>query len=683
MSSPHELIERALATHGDALFRVALLYGDDRGAEVLLRALVTDLIAAPPAAPPDEADMVARLSAVTRADAAKRAGRRGAAPRPPASLPPIYCGLFTLPADQRLALGLNLLLGYDLARLARVTAADEPAARAGLLAAMRAAAPAAGVALTDRTDDDSCLAVREALADPAGRLRHTPAIRGHLAGCAQCRAFDQAWGELSQAVETALRTALRDRSLPAPLEARLLAMARPARRFGPRLRVVLPPLAVLLLIAALVLPGITRRSVTVEDREAAAPVNPQTLIGRALDAQARPPDGDGPIWHAHYQTFWYFDNHTLAPLRADIWLDRSNPARHRLQITHANGGAPYELQIGNGTDRLSYALNALYAHALYGSLAEPATPDRPALISAAADAPAQSRALAERISYGIWDIPPFYLRQAQAAPDLRVLGRQRDGGHTVQILSFSGTSPMGRPADAPDATAERVTVLLALDTADGRMRSASELSGPAGGTQTSRVTWKLIDEQSINSSSAAGSPFDPGQAWNGQGKFPEALSHSIVDPAVPLIPMTSLGDPARLLLDPSVAFWVPATPPAGADRALLIWPPTAYQGQNVPPALVYLGRDRRLIMQFSNFSQIDPGEPLMIGPWSALLEPGRARSYRATLARQDSGGADPSAHILLEAYGFSRAELLAVIESLRPLDAELLSAQGRLFARPT
>ncbi|MEI7770476.1 MAG: anti-sigma factor, partial [Chloroflexales bacterium] len=391
----------------------------------------------------------------------------------------------------------------------------------------------------------------------------------------------------------------------------------------------------------------------------------------------RPADG-GPIWNARYQTLWYFDNDTLAPLRADIWLDRTNPARHRLQISHADGGAPYELQLGNGTDRLSYALNAQYAPVLYGSLPVSVALSQPALISAAADAPAQSRALAERISYGVWGVPLFYLRQAQAAQDLRVLGRQRDGGHTVQILSFSGVSPMGHPADAPGATAERVTVLLALDTADGRLRSASELAGPAGGAQTSRVTWKLIDEQSFSSRSDAGAPFDVDQAWNGQGTFPEALSHSIADPAVPLIPTASLGDPARLLATQPIPLWAPATPPAGVDRAMLVWRPSP----DLPPDIIYLGPDRRLIMQFNNFSQIAAVEPLTIGLWSALLEPGRARGYRATLARQDSGGADPSASILIEAYGFSRAEFVAVIKSLRPLDADLLSAQDRLFIQP-
>ncbi len=687
MASPHELIERALSIHGNAAFRAALLLsGDAQGAEALLRALVADLLAAPPAAPPDEADLLARLLSAARAAASARAPRRREAARPPAALPPLYRSLFSLPPDQRLALGLHLFQGYDVARLARVTGADDAAARAGLLAAMRTVAPGAGISLTDRTSGDHCAAVRDALVDPAGRLRHAPAIRGHLASCAHCRAFDQAWGELSQAIEMALRAALRDRGLPAPLEARLLALARPSRRFGPGLRFALPPLAVLLIVAALVLPGVTRRSVTVVNREDAGPVDPQALISRALDIHTLPPEGAGPIWHISYQTFWYFDNNTVAPLRADLWRDRTNPARHRLQIAHAAGGAPYELQLGNGTDRLYYALDNLYARSLYGSLPVGTTQDQPALISEAAKPSAQSAALAGRITYGVWDIPPFYLRQAQASSDLRVLGRQRDGDHTVQILSFSGVSPMGHPADAPGATAERVTVLLALDIDNGRLRSATELAGPAGGAQTSRVTWKLISEETFGSSDEAGSPFDIGRAWNGIGEFPAAGGYRSADPAVPLISAASLGEPAMLLLFGQPEVWVPAAPPPGVDRALLIWSPTSLNNLGAPQALVYLGADRRLILRFNAASQIGAAEEITLDSWQALLEPGRARSYRAVLQRLAAAGpsdaASQSSPMLLDAYGFSRAELVSVIESLRPFDAETLISQDSIFVRP-
>jgi hypothetical protein len=108
----------------------------------------------------------------------------------------------------------------------------------------------------------------------------------------------------------------------------------------------------------------------------------------------------------------------------------------------------------------------------------------------------------------------------------------------------------------------------------------------------------------------------------------------------------------------------------------------------VPQALVYLGPDRRLIMRFNTAGRIDATEQLTIGPWSALLEPGRARGYRATLQHRAAPG-DPAAPaaslstpILVEAYGFSRAELVAAIASLRIFDLEALSVQNGIFIHP-
>src|SRR5690606_842660 len=106
-------------------------------------------------------------------------------------------------------IGLHLLLGYDSAHLARALGLDEAGARGALTEAVRALGPAAGHTLTDRTSGEHCLAVREALADPLARARNASAVRGHLATCSHCRAFDYAWGEIIQAVDGALRETLR------------------------------------------------------------------------------------------------------------------------------------------------------------------------------------------------------------------------------------------------------------------------------------------------------------------------------------------------------------------------------------------------------------------------------------------------------------------------------------------
>jgi hypothetical protein len=679
MTPPAELLERALAAHGDTLYRFALLMGgDERAAEALLRDLVAAQVgawheAAPPA-PPDEAELLAGLAVAARAAEARRTARR----RPPP--PPGPFALGRLPVDQRLALGLHLLLGYDAARSGRVLGVGQDAALAALTDAVRAVGPAAGHSLPDRISGDLCLPVRAALTDPSSGARHGAAVRGHLATCALCRSFDLAWSETLAAVEAQLRGALRERALPPALAARLIAMGRPARRsVSPTLRRTLPALAVLALIAALVLPGFLRAPVRVVERDEAAVVDPQQLLARAIERQTTVPANRGPVWHARYETLWFFDQNIYAPLTAEIWLDPQNPARHRLQLTHADGGAPYELQLGNGRSRLYYALDATYAPALYGNLPTRARAEGPALLVERLDSEGQERARDERLATGPWSIAPSYLRQAQSAADLRVLGRQRDRGRTVQILSFSGISPLGLPPDAPGATAERVTVLLALDIEDGLLRSATELAGPVGAEQVSRVTWRLVDEQWLATGQQIDAAFDVGRAWTGVGDFSETGVHQSADLAVPLIAANAVTDPARLFGDRSaaVSIWAPSRAPAGVDRALLLWSEAELYGGRPPQGIIYLGPGRRLVLAFNRSRPVE-GEPVQAGDWSGDLRAGPTHRYSLNLSRP-AGSADQGEVVAVDAFGFTRDELLEVVESMRPFDLDSLLAQADLF----
>ncbi len=692
MTTPPELLEQSLDAFGDTLYRLALLAAGDEGrAAGLLRDLAGQLAA--PDAPPlalDEPDLIARLVAVARADEERAARSRAAAKTPRAARANLFApfALHHLPLEQRLALGLHLLLGYDGARLGRALASEPAAARAALIEGARALGPAAGVALTDRVSGEQCAGVREILADPGAGLRHSAAVRGHLAGCGPCRAFDQAWVVILQQVEAALRGALRERTLPTPLRERMLALAAPTRaRRAPswRLtRLALAPAAVLALIVAMVLPGFMREPVSVVERDPGPPVDAQALITKSLARHSAPPERGG-VWHGRYETLWYFNDDVYAPIRADVWLDASNPARHRLQLAHRDGGAPYELQIGDGVRRLAYALDAAYAPALYGSLPTDARVEAPALLEQPLDAAGQQRARDERLRSGPWSLPPAYLLQAQQAGDLRLLGRQRDGGRVVQILSFSGVSPLGLPIDAPGATAERVTVLLALDSEDGLLRSATELAGPAGTAQTGRVTWRLVEEQWLSGFEQSSAAFDIERAWTGIGDFSEAKRAISADVAMPLVATRAVGDPAGLLSRGGLPFWMPASAPPGVERALLLWGERDRQLGDGPRGLVYLGEGRRLIVTF-NSSSVLAGERFAIGPWQVSLRPGRGQRYAAFITRTERapgpaerGLFDASANMLIDAVGFTRAELEELIAGMAPFDLAALEAQEGLF----
>ncbi|NTV64854.1 MAG: hypothetical protein HGA65_15190, partial [Oscillochloris sp.] len=570
MAAPYELIETMLSKYGTTIYRIALLLaGNERGAEHLIVVLVRHLQANPPSVPFDDVDLIAQLRVIALAQPARpsRPARRDEA----TTTVRIYQRLITLPIDQRLALGLHLLLGYDLTRLARVLASDPQTAQATLLAAGYMLAPAARIALTNQVSSDQCPDIRNALIEPAGRLRHTPAIRGHLATCAHCRAFDRAWGELLQSSEDTLRTTLRERSLPARLAARLAARNRPRPRFTPTLYLALPALAILLIIAALVLPGSTRQPVTIINRATSTPFDLHEQIAQALSIQNHPPDSDQPIWHARYQTFWYFDDNTVAPLYADIWLDRSNSARHRLQLSHTMGGAPYELQLGDGIKDLYYALDSLYAPTLYANLSVNATPGLPALLSQVADNNDQIQALNSRLSFGIWNIPNFYLQQAQAADKLSVLGHQRSDNQSVRIISFSGQSALEYPSGTPEQRNEQVTILLALDTDTSRLRSITELIRSQNGSQSSRVVWSLIEEQNLATNAAADSPFDLQHSWNGRGVFSQPDMYLSADLEIPLVIRSSISYPRQLLFLLPEPPSIPVSIPTGIDRAVLIW----------------------------------------------------------------------------------------------------------------
>ncbi|HMQ35572.1 MAG TPA: hypothetical protein PKD53_32995, partial [Chloroflexaceae bacterium] len=538
---------------------------------------------------------------------------------------------------------------------------------------------------------EACAGVGAVLADASARPRHSAAVRGHLATCAPCRSFDHAWGAILTPVEEALRGALRERALPASLRSRMLALAAPrARRRAPawRLtRMALAPAGVLALIVAIALPGFMRQPVSVVERDPGAPVDVQALIARALDRHAAPPDRGG-VWHGRYETLWFFNDDVYAPLRADIYLDPRNPARHRLQLAHRDGGAPYELQIGDGAGRLSYAIDAAYVPSLYGTLPTMARIERPALVDQPLDAAGQLRARDERLRSGPWSIPPSYLAQAQRAEDLRLLGRQRDGGRVVQILSFSGVSPLGIPPDAPGATAERVTVLLALDSEDGLLRSATELAGPAGTAQTGRITWRLAEEQWLTGLDQAREAFEPERAWTGIGDFSEVPRAPGADPALPLVAARAVGDPAGLLSMGRLPFWMPTRTPPGVDRALLLWDERFRQNGDPPQALVYLGEGRRLTMAFNSSTALD-GERFAVGPWRVTLRAARGQRYTATLARphvrpelEGWGLFDASANVLLDAHGFTRAELEALVASMAPFDLAALEAQSERFVTP-
>src|SRR5262249_20323997 len=158
------------------------------------------------------------------------------------------------------------------------------------------------------------------------------------------------WLRLTGAVEDALRGALRDIRLPDELAERLSeagALQPPAPRgwlADPRLRLALVALPGLAIIALLGFPPGGRGTLPSGELAGAPPSDPRELIRRASEYLYTPPPGDG-AWHAHYAIQWTFAAGTHALLAADEWIEPAT-GRHRLQLTHHDGGGPYEFELG-------------------------------------------------------------------------------------------------------------------------------------------------------------------------------------------------------------------------------------------------------------------------------------------------------------------------------------------------
>jgi hypothetical protein len=681
-------LERALARHGDTLYRVALLLAPNEAAAS--RALHTALQRPiTPLAGDDLADLLSPLLAALAARA-----RTARPPRPTrAGKPDLARALAALPFAQRRALVLQLLLGFAQAEAAGLSGVTIEELRADTAAGLQGLADATGASLPDEQPTEQCAAVRALIAQAAGPSTADAQVRGHLALCAACRSFEHAWEALAQHTEAGLRARTRNVALPAGVAASLLATRSAPQRFrallarvGPRrLSLTLLPVGVLLLIAALVLPGFWSdpRAATLSGATPAA--DPQELVIRALAQRAQPPAGKGVLWHGRWETRWYFPSGSVAPITLEAWLDPTESARHRLQVVHGQGGAPFELEVGDGRRSLFYALSASYYESLYGL-----APDfrEPQLRHHALDAAGQRVALADRLATGVWAVDEAYLRQALAAPDLRTLGRQREGERVVQLLSYRAASPLGPPTDALRVTGDnRVSVLLALDVEDGRLRSVTELSGEEAGAQSSEVVWRLTDEQWLETETEASAALDATRAWNGRGIFPPEADEGAVDSTLLLADDTRVSSLERLLARPDPQLVVPAAAPPGVERALVLWS-MAGRGRvdngRSPAQIIYLGPGKLFSLSWGAAGpERSPDEELRVKGWEVSIRSRRAQLYQLRgVALVSPAGAQPrnqAASFAISARGFSRAELLDIIEGLGPLDLQRWRAQRGLF----
>jgi len=655
-----------LTNAGSVAYSFALaLTPDERTAQRLLQLWVRTLREQPPAVWRDD-ELITRLYRLALSKYADQPRERR--PAPPTA--PILGPLRTLPLDQRMAVLAYSLLSADYARLAAMLNTSPDNALVTFQQAITALAPALGHHLTQQIQSDACVTVRQALINPTQHLQLFETVRRHLSTCTHCRLFDREWQAVTHELTATLRRIRDNQPLPTRLLNRLLKSASAPRQRFAQWSLLIPPLVLIILILTLILPGLLRNPLTVVTTGAAEPgITARELVNRALVHGGIPEPEGPPIWYARYQTIWYFNNRTIAPLFAEIWHDRDNPARHRLQLRHIEGGAPYEFQLGDGTRRFYYALDGSYAPTLYGDLPIRAAPNEPELVVSLMSAEQQQAAFFARRQTGPWRIVPSYLQQAAEAPDLRLLGQQRIGNRLAYIVSFRGFSPLDVPAEA----AEPVMVLMTIAGQDGHVLSITELVGPPGGTQTSRVVWRLAEFNWLVSSEQIRDAFTFERAWNGRAEAEGSAPQPLIDPSWPLLRRANVIEPAQLARV-SEPFVLPATIPVGIEQAVLL----QLRGSTMNGVL-YTGRNKRLILTFDRIPDIDSTVPTeVIDRWRVRIEPVRGQRYRVAI-EPDSAPGNAGTRIALDTQGFTIDELRAVIASLQPVYQIDLTTQQAFF----
>jgi hypothetical protein len=726
-------LERTLLRSGDDIYRLALLLcGDESGAAHALIKAIRRLSTSGSA--PNQAALLVALLAVLPAE--RRRWRQHRLPAwaqsraVPAGRAELLVALVALPRAQRFALGLTMLHSFESADAAallgdegsgspgrsipfdsaqgrrRDSAAVESSVanrseqvgtdrprvlvRDALLTLAPIAIPTIPMAALDSASTpEDCRPTRAAIAlnDPA--LHNDATIRGHLALCSACRAAEHAWHALRVAVEEALRGALRDTRLPPALADQLQIASQPAPASGwallanPRVRLALVALPVLALIAFLVWPrGVPPVPTASAPALAQAPAA-RELVQRAREQLYIPPAGQG-TWHGRYEVQWAFADATTALLAGDVWIDSAS-GRHRIQLVHHSGGGPYEFELADGVGSARYAASGNYQPSLSPLLYHVVN-----RVQVEATPAAQLDMLAARLQSGAWGLAADYLRQAATA-ELRTWGRQRAvDGALLDLVSFNGISPLALPADAPNATTSRVTVLLAIDEASGRLREVRELIGPAGSEQTTRTTWRQVSEEWIQGDQALNRVFAPREAWNGVGDF--TAVGKLVDPALPLVrpeAVTALVQGYQLGW---TGLWMPASAPPGTSSAFLLnsgQPPL--RDNQIDPStwltLIYLAPGRRLeISTTPNVGAIPPlygGEIVSINQRQASILPSNGQRYEAQINHNLGNAFDNPAYTTqVAALGYTRAELLDVLRALGPPTLASYLAQARLFADP-
>lgn len=373
---------------------------------------------------------------------------------------------------------------------------------------------------------------------------------------------------------------------------------------------------------------------------------------RELVSQALANWESAPLSGTLHRRVWARDpspSDAPAALITDVWIE-ADDARHRVEMRR--GSTLVEWQLGDGRDTLLYA-------ALPGN-ATCRWPDLPLLGARAARRlaapPEQQRAaLRARLQLGAYGLGYTALRDALAADDLRSLGTRVANGLTLTILAYSVP-----PTDGPRE------LLLWIDAQHGELHRVQEVVA-TGAQSTVQDLWRLELRERLPTGVVQRPPEWRRSSGSRQPLFdPGCL---VLEPQL-VVSLRALAANSSLWGVP----WLPSNPPPGIDEAILI---ASHQGS----ALRAILRGPERWVTLSVTGRLQPNQGQRHGDWIVELRQERGR-WLGVLCWQPARWSFCPTNMLLTAAGWSQAELLALIDSLAPVDLRTWQALDDLFVEP-
>ncbi|HEU5086999.1 MAG TPA: hypothetical protein VFT99_06120, partial [Roseiflexaceae bacterium] len=252
-------------------------------------------------------------------------------------------------------------------------------------------------------------------------------------------------------------------------------------------------------------------------------------------------------------------------------------------------------------------------------------------------------------------------------------------GTLLEVIGFRSTRAL--TASAPEG-AVQTTVLLLIDSAEGRLHEIREVIGPQGGEQVTRTIWRRLQVETVEDNIERDRAFNLAFAWNGIGDFTD-VQQGLIRPELPLADASLVVAPRDALAVASIQdILAPSAPPPQSQSATLLG---LNRQANARWTVLYTGGTRRLAIQSAPdtpenealFSTENGVETATIAGRNALVRavPG---GYEVLL--RGAGPAEQRTLALVVARGYSHDEVLQTLDTVRPLTLSLLESQARLFA---